>query len=171
MICFEVTPAQIMFWQSAALRRKAALRRMLMGTGITFAVLAVILIPDFFAKYQQEPLLNQALFVLSLLMISSLLGFAFGFSKVATRERWILNRIQQELTLEKSIISGQPRQEVIDLQHIKRLGLTEETVQATMHDGFTLDLIKFPRRVQDKHFKLALNTFIKEHHLKLEHDE
>lgn len=164
---FDVHPGHITFWQGARAQRSAALRRFVQVSLVLFAAFGIVFAIDYVVQFAGEGLEYNVLFFGSLMMMSVLLGFALGLSRYARTERWTLDRIKQELRVERFTFGRSGRQEAIDLAHVRTLEAKGHVLEAVLDDMQRITLIEATSRAHLEALTSALHTFCTTHALAL----
>lgn len=168
---FDVHPGHITFWQGAQAHRRAALRRFTQVTLVLFVAFGAIFAVDYVVQFAGGGLAYNVVFFSSLMMMSVLLGFALGLSRYARTERWTLDRIQQELRVERFTFGRSGRMEAIELTHLRALQRQGHALEAVLDDMQRIRLVEARSKAHLDALYTALHTFVSTHSLKLGLDD
>ncbi len=134
------------FGESPQGRLQGALGRFVAVTIGVGVALSAFLLPDYLGRYRaEEPI--EGLFLLSILLVAGLAGFALALARMMRRERWIVDAPDGALVLERGIGRGEPRSEVIDLGRVRSFDLKvvswwrTSSLDAIMDDGKSINLV------------------------------
>jgi hypothetical protein len=134
------------FGESPQGRLQGAVGRFVAVTVGVSVALSAFLLPDYIGRYRaEEP--ADGLFLLSILGIAALAGFALALARILRRERWIVDAPGGALVLERAVGGGEPRSEVLDLSRVRAIEWRvvrwwrTSSVDAIMDDGASVNLV------------------------------
>lgn len=142
---WEEREGKLRFGETAAARRRAALKRFAFTTVAGAALMIAFLLPDYVGRYGEMDPTGGALFFGAIGALAALIGFALALSRAARREVWVLDvGAARQLALERSVFGRAPSVEAIELTEIARVAVEDGELAMHLSGGERVPLVAAP---------------------------
>lgn len=121
----ELEVGVLAFGETPAGRGWAGLRRALFALVVGAVALMVILAPDLVMGVGAH---KPKLFIMSLILVSAVMGVALAMSRIGRRERWVLDIKSRAMVLERAAFGRELEPEVLELGFVRELVLHTRAV-------------------------------------------